>query len=144
MTAAEDKARSLAQHKRFFGLMTALYVHWPDSEKFKPDSMEHLRAYVLCKAGHRSIKSFYTDPNDGVSAAGLVKILPIIAQMMLDVFCWVWEVGDDEIRVCVPLSIKFELLPHKKACEVFDAVDEYIRSVGFDPDQLLKENEQAA
>ena len=138
-----EKPRSNDQHKRFFALIKALFHHWPEGHPFKPDNEEHLRAYVLVKSGHRSIKAFFPDPDDGLNAHGLAKVVPIIITMMMNRYCWAWAEGD-ELRVCAPLSTKFTEMSHKDACVVYDAADAYILSLGFDPDQLLKEHEGAA
>lgn len=136
-----DKPRSIDQHRRFFGLVRACFHHWPESEKFQPDNEEHLRAYLLVKAGHRSIKEFYL--TDKSANAEVAHVIPIITAMMLHRYCWSWVEGD-AIRVCAPLTTKFSEMPHKEACKVYDAVDEYLRSIGIDPEQLLSETEAAA
>lgn len=133
-----DKPRSTPQHRRFFGLMKALYHHWPENQQFQPDSEEHLRAFLLVKSGHRKIMSFEID-----KAEEAARLIPIIAAAMLHRYCWAWAV-ENGIKVCAPESIAYEKLPHKDACKVFDDVEGYVRTLGMDPDQLLEETEQAA
>lgn len=135
------KPRSIDQHRRFFGLVKALHSHWPESMDFQPDSEEHLRAYLLVKAGHRSIKEFFiaeTAANEAVA-----HLIPIVSAMMLNRYCWAWVSGDG-IKVCAPLTTNFKDMTHADACKVYDAVDEWLRAQGIDPDELLKQQEQAA
>lgn len=139
-----DKPRSIDQHRRFFGLVRAVFHHWPETEKFQPDNEEHLRAYLLVKAGHRSVKEFYAC--DKEASEDFARLIPVVAALMLNRYCWSWVEGD-AIRVCAPLTTKFEgpdKMDHATACKVYDAVDEYLRSIGIDPDQMLAEHEAAA
>jgi hypothetical protein len=45
--------RSNEEHSLFFALISAAFFHWPEETTFTPDNAEHLRAYLLCKAGWR-------------------------------------------------------------------------------------------
>ena len=51
---AEGKPRSHQDHKRFFAMIDAAFHHWPHSHEFEPDSSEHLRSWLLCKANYRT------------------------------------------------------------------------------------------
>jgi hypothetical protein len=137
----KDEPRSVDQHRRFFGLVRALYHHWPEAQDFQPDNEEHLRAFLLVKAKHRSIKEFYPETK-GV-AADFAKMLPIVAAMMLHRYCWAWAEGD-AVKVAAPESLAFDKLPHKKACQVLNDVEDYVRNIGMDPNEVLKQHEAAA
>lgn len=136
-----DKRRSTEQHRRFFGLVRAVYHHWPEAMEFQPDNEDHLRAYLLVKAKYRTIKTFYM--TDESVADECAKVLPIVAAMMLHRYCWAWSDGN-AIHVAAPESTAFDKLPHLKACAVYNDVEEYVRSIGIDPDAVLKETERAA
>ena len=136
-----DKPRSIDQHKRFFGLVRALYHHWPEGHDFQPDNEEHLRAYLLVKAKHRSIKEFYL--SDERMTDDVARLLPVITAMMLNRYCWAWAEGD-ALKVCAPLTTNFKDMKHEEACQVYDAVDQYVRSIGMDPEEVLKQTETAA
>lgn len=136
-----DKQRSLPQHRRFHGLVRACYHHWPESHTFQPDNEEHLRAYLLVKAGHRSIKEFYLA--DTAANEDVARLIPVVAAMMLHRYCWAWVDGE-AIKVCAPLTTAFRDMKHEEACKVYDAVDQYLLSIGMDPEQLLRETEAAA
>lgn len=136
-----DKPRSLDQHRRFFGLCRALFLHWPEAHAFKPDNEEHLRAYLLVKAGHRSVKEFFiaeTEANESIA-----QLIPIVSAVMMNRYCWAWVEGE-AIKVCAPLTTNFREMKHADACKVYDAVDAYLISIGIDPEQYLKEQERAA
>lgn len=134
-----DKPRSIDQHRRFFGLVRACFDHWPESHEFQPDNEEHLRAYLLVKAKHRSIKEFVIDKADDVA-----RLLPIVTAIMLHRYCWAWSIGDNQLMVCAPLTTNFNDMKHQDACKVYDAVDAYLLSIGMDPEQILAEAEKAA
>lgn len=136
-----DKPRSAEQHRRFFAMVRALYHHWPEAIEFHPDSEEHLRAYLLVKAKYRTIKTFYMTSDD--AADECAKVVPIVTAMMLHRYCWCWTDGN-ALHIVAPESMSFDKLPHAKACAVFSAVEDYVRSIGMDPDQVLKETESAA
>lgn len=132
--------RSLAQHKRFFAVLAAAHHHWPASHKFQPDSAEHLRAWLLVKAGHHTVKTFYLDED----ASTLSRLIPIITATMLGKHSWCKARGN-ELHVCVPQSIAFDKMEHQAFCKLNDDVDEVIRvETGMDPEKLLKETEAAA
>ena len=141
MDKVPKEPRSVPQHRRFFGLVRALHHHWPESIEFQPDNEEHLRAYLLVKAGYRSVKTFYPEVK-GVSV-DFAKMIPIVSAMMLNRYCWAWADGE-AVKVCAPESIAFEKLPHKKACQVLSDVEEFVRTLGIEPDEILKQTETAA
>lgn len=135
-----SKPRSLEQHRRFFGVLSAVYTHWPEAHRFQPDNAEHLRAWLLVRAGHHTVKTFYLNDD----ATELARVLPIVTATMLGKHSWCRSVGN-ELHVCVPESIAFEKMEHQAFCKLSDAVDEVIKiETGLDPDRLLKETEAAA
>lgn len=141
MDKVPKEPRSVPQHRRFFGLVRALHHHWPESIEFQPDNEDHLRAYLLVKAGYRSVKTFYPEVQ-GMSA-DFAKMLPVVCALMLNRYCWSWADGE-AVKVCAPESVAFDKLPHKKACEVLNAVEEFVRTLGIEPDEILKQSETAA
>lgn len=137
---ARGKPRSIDQHRRFFGVIRAAYHHWPESVSFQPDNEEHLRAWLLVKAKHRTIKTFHL-PADASDSAALI---PVVIATMLGKHAWAWSKGTD-LFVCVPESIAFDKIGHNAFCVLNDDVDAVIRAeTGLDPDKLLKEAEAAA
>jgi len=135
-----SKPRSLEQHRRFFGVMAAVHQHWPEAHRFQPDNAEHLRAWLLVRAGHHTVKTFFLNDD----ASELAKVLPVITATMLGKYSWCRPRGN-ELHVCVPESIAFDKMEHQAFCKLNDAVYEVIRAeTGLDPDQLLKQTEAAA
>lgn len=135
-----SKPRSLDQHRRFFAVIKATHDHWPESHPFQPDNAEHLRAWLLVRAGHHTVKTFHLD-GDGDEFA---RLIPVVTATMLGKHSWCRARGN-ELHVCVPQSIAFDKMDHKTFCKVCDDVDEVIRlETGLDPDQLLRETEAAA
>lgn len=142
MEAREIKPRSSIQHRRFFGLVSALYSHWPESNAFQPDSAEHLRAWLLVRAKHCVINTFPLESKK--EAEHFAKILPIITSLMLKKHSWCRTKGN-ELLVCVPLSIAHGECSHALFTQVCTDVDAIIKAeTGLDPETLLKENEKAA
>lgn len=135
-----SKPRSIDAHRRFFGVIAALYSHWPDKHPFQPDNTEHLRAWLLVRAGHHTVKTFHLDGE----ADEFARLIPIVTATMLGKHSWCRARGN-ELHVCVPQSIAFANLDHQAFCKLNSDVDEVIRAeTGLDPDQLLKETEAAA
>lgn len=51
----ERKKRSPSQHRMFFASVAAAFANWPITHSFRPSNEEHLRAYLLVRAGHCNI-----------------------------------------------------------------------------------------
>lgn len=135
------KPRSLDQHRRFFGVLKATFDNWPESHAFKPENAEHLRAWLLVKAKHSSIKTFHVGQNE---AAEVARLLPIIAAMMLHRYCWCRTDGVSAVAVCVPESIAFDKMEHAAFCALNDEVEAVILDeTGLKADDLLKASEAA-
>lgn len=47
--------RSGQDHRRFFALIKAAYLNWPESVAFQPSSEDQCRAFLLCKAGWTNV-----------------------------------------------------------------------------------------
>lgn len=140
MNPADKKQRSTVQLRRFFGVIKAAFDNWPDLHTFRPDNEEHLRAWLLVKSKHRSIKAF----DVGADAADVARMVPLIAATMLEKYCWAWPDGDGQIKVCAPLSIKFASLPHEDFCKLCDEVEAVILAeTGMEAEHLLKAKEAA-
>jgi len=134
------KPRSVDQHRRFFAIMKAAYNHWPESHRFKPVNSEHLRAWLLVRAGHSFITTFdFGDDGDAVA-----KAVPIVVARMKLGHVWC-DVRNGAMHVAAPRSIAFDKLGHHEFCKLNDDVDEVIRvETGLDPEALMRETEAAA
>jgi hypothetical protein len=131
------KSRSIEQHNRFFAIVSALYHQWPERHPFQPDSEEHLRAWLLIKAGHRIIATF--------DLAGMtpeaINTIPAISVAMFRKHVWAWADGG-KLKVAAAKSISIygkEAIGHQEFCKVNDDVESVIREdVGLDPDLLMR------
>lgn len=130
-----SKARSIEQHRRLFAVMAATFTHWPERHPFQPQNAEHLRAWLLVKAKHSTIKTFYLDGD----AKEYARVIPIITASMMGKHSWC-RAEANALHVCVPESIAFDKCDHTKFCDLNNAIDEIIRAeIGLDPDHLLRE-----
>ncbi len=51
-----EHGRSGPDHRRFFAMVKAAYLNWPETSEFKPSNEETLRAYLLIRAaGHTNV-----------------------------------------------------------------------------------------
>lgn len=135
-----DKPRSLPQHRRFFGLIAAVYGQWPELHDFQPDSPEHLRAWLLVKAGYR--RSTYID-SAGLDHSALVPVLTA-GMRAAGTYAWLVE-HHGRLAIVAPRTIRFEALGHKAFCSLERAVEDVIYAeTGIDPGRALEERGKAA
>jgi hypothetical protein len=137
--------RSLPDHRRFFGLIRAAFFHWPeDHPDFVPDTEEHLRAWLLCKAGYRQVT---TIPIEDIDDPAVVQTIAVAASAAIKAAGGYAFVRPDSgaIRVFSAKSMNFETLDQKRFNAVRNAVEDVLKAeLGIDPDTLLDETEQAA
>ena len=125
--------RSSEDHRRFFALVNAAFTHWPEQHEFRPDNAEHLRAWLLCKAGHRKTTMIETDE----PAATVVAIEA--AFRAADTYAFVRPYGDG-VAIYSPKSLRFDKTDQKAFNAVRDEVSSIIESViGVTAEQLLRE-----
>jgi len=53
--------RSHDHHRFFFAAIAEAYANWPEGHEFNPQSSEHLRAWLLCKAGYRDTTTHHLE-----------------------------------------------------------------------------------
>lgn len=128
-----SQQRSSEDHRRFFALVNAAFTHWPEQHDFRPDNAEHLRAWLLCKAGYRKTTMIETDE----PAATVVAIEA--AFRAADTYAFVRPYGDG-VAVYSPKSLRFDKTDQKAFNAVRDEVSSIIESViGVTAEQLLRE-----
>lgn len=125
----------MPQHRRLFALVRAAYFHWPEQHPFfHPQSEEHLRKWLIAKAGHRATRSIDTSemtPDQAVAAISA-------AMREAGPYAFTSNIGP-VFYVMTANSISFEELTHKDACKLYDAMAEIIRmETGMDAEELLK------
>lgn len=126
-------SRSSEDHRRFFGLVKAAFDQWPETHEFQPDNAEHLRAYLLCRVGHR--KTTVIETEEPASAVLVVEA----AFKAAGSYAFVRPYGAG-LAVYAPRSLSWDKLDQKKFNPIRDEVSAVIESViGVSADQLLKE-----
>jgi hypothetical protein len=118
-----SKPRSLPQHNRFFALIAATYNHWPEGKNFRPQNAEHLRAWLLVKAGHFVVNTF----DCGEKAEALAVMIPVITATMLKKHSWAKSDGN-LLHVCVPMSIDFNTVSQADFAKLCGDVEDVIVS----------------
>lgn len=135
---AEEKRRSLLQHRRYFGLIGKAYEQWPERHSFQPKSEDHLRKWLQCKAGHRTVVEVEV-PDVDEKALRVVKIAVAAAMAATKDYAWVVVQGG-HISVVASRSINFDTLPHREFDALSRTVEDIIRAeTGLEPEQLLTE-----
>jgi hypothetical protein len=122
-------------------------MHWPDSHEFRPDSPEHLRAYLLCKAGHRKVREInvaYSDHNPQLAKLTALAIEAAIKEAGAIAFVRPDAVGG-RVAVYTPKSVNWTECNQKDFAKVAEAVEQIIEdAIGIKADDLLKETQRAA
>jgi hypothetical protein len=137
--------RSGPDHKRFFSLVNAAFTHWKSTHDFEPDNPEHLRAWLLCRAGYcekTPIECPVVEDNPAIA-----KLIALACEgvMRASKGRGFIKVYGDRIIVYSPKSISWDKLDQKAFNEIRERVTGVIESeLGVDAEQLLKETENAA
>ncbi len=144
----KGKPRSPQQLRRFFAMLRAMYQHWPETAaEFQPESEEHLRKFVLIKAGHRETTDIpVTFAED---QPGLTKLTALSIEAALKAagaYAFIRPHPDGGlVRVFKAKSIAFDKIGQAEFNALNDAVETaYAQETGLDPEQVLKQTEQAA
>lgn len=143
----KGKPRSVAQLKRFFAVLRAMFSHWPDGAEFKPESEEHLRKYVIAKAGHRESTDIAIPETEG--EPGVTRLIAVAFE---SAFKWAGNYAfvrphpeGGLVRIYKAKSIAFPAMGPAEFSKLNDDVEAvYKAETGLDPDQVLKEEEHAA
>lgn len=135
------RARSPQDHRRFFGVIAATFHHWPEAHEFQPDSSEHLRSFLLCKAGYRTVTTI--DCPDEAD----VRVIAAAAEAAVKaagVHAFIRPHGAG-LAVFSAKSIAWDKLDQAGFHQIRDAVESVIRAeTGLEPNDILKHTEQAA
>ena len=143
--SAAVKVRSPADHRRFFAMIAAAYSHWREAHEFTPDSPEHLRKWLLCKAGYRESTEIAADITEDQPALAKLIALTIESALKAANSSAFVRVYGDRVAVHAAKSIAFDKLDQKKFGQIREAVEQIIgEELGVPTDELLKEHERAA
>lgn len=139
----KGKPRSLDQLRRFFAVLRAMFNHWPESADFQPHCEEHLRKWVLCAAGHRTVVQTLTMPR--TSNASLMASMMAFAEALLEMDHRFGRWKGSTLAVYEAKSIAFDKLGQADFNKLNDEVEAAYRSeTGLDPSEVLKQTERAA
>lgn len=142
---SRDDVRSYPQLKRFFALVKAAFEHWPEGNPFQPECAEHLRAYLIVRAGFKTARTIRLHGPMSLPQRDHLEL--ILETAMRAGGSWaIIDVMSSYILVQKPASVSYEETPHTVACKIFSAVDELIpiEMPGMTADRLLREAEKAA
>lgn len=138
------KHRSSPDHRRFFAVIAAAFDNWPEAHDYQPESKEHLRAWLTCKAGYREATPVML-PDDATDTMRVLFRLSIAAAINAAGGVAFVVPYRDSVAVIRPKSIAWDKVAQKEFNAIRDAVEEVIKAeTGLDPDVLLREKERAA
>jgi hypothetical protein len=135
------------QLRRFFGMLRAMFKHWPEGAEFQPDSAEHLRKWALIKAGHREATDIPLEwAEEEPSITRLTSLAIEFAIMAAGSYAFVRpDANGGRVRVFTAKSIAYAKLEQPAFNQLNDEVDAVLRAeTGLDPSQVLTEEEKAA
>ena len=137
------KPRSVEQIRRFFGVLRAMFAHWPENAEFQPHSEEHLRKWATCMAGHRHVVQTLTLPAS--DNPRLVAAMMGFAEKLLEMDNRFGRWKGRTLAVYEAKSIAFHKLGQADFNRLNDEVEAvYKAETGLDPEEVLKNHEAAA
>lgn len=147
LDATKGKPRSLEQLRRFFGVLRAMKLHWPENAEFQPESEEHLRKWALVKAGHRETTDIPVEwAEDQPALTRLASLAIESAIQAAGTFAFVRpDSNGGRVRVFKAKSIAFDKIGQAEFNKLNDEVEAvYQATTGLDPQEVLKQSERAA
>jgi hypothetical protein len=128
--------RSNPDHARTFALVTAAYRNWPEQHQFQPQNAEHLRAWLICKAGPDWRNAQCTFLPDG-SRDELFAIIRDVLKDNLKKFPILYR---DGIAVISPKSMSFTAMSQAEFGRLRDAITDVIEAeIGCTVADLMQE-----
>ena len=139
-----SRARSPQDHRRFFKLIHSTYHHWPEANAFTPDSAEHLRAFLLCKAGYRDVTMIPCPEYADAKTIQMISAAAAAALKASKSYAFIRPHAGG-LAVFSPKSIAWDKLDQSGFNRIRDAVEAVIRDeTGMEPDDILNHTEEAA
>ena len=133
--------RGDAHHRLFFAVIAKAWDSWPESAKFQPETPEHLRSYLLIKAGHFDKLDIRCDNPDAISLEDQLRvIIKTVSDKPPLMHSYQWGV-----RVFWPKSISYAACDRRTFNEVSTKVFEILETMlGVPIETLKKEAEREA
>lgn len=128
----ERKRRSLPDHRRLFALIKTAFDNWPEAHEFTPENPEHLRAWLVCKAGWREATAY--DLGDRADAA--VVALALEAGIKAAKGTGFVRVVGRSVAVITPKSMDFRSMGQAEFGLLRDAITDIITAeTGIDEER---------
>ncbi len=138
--------RSAPHHRLFFAAISEAFNQWPESHSFQPDNSEHLRAWLLVKAGYRE-KPLATRIEGDVPSASLMAdfVERVVAVTMGTGKYGFAVVHGEHLIVLTPRSIAWEELEQNDFNVVSQKVSDVLKAeVNMSLDDFKREAGEAA
>jgi Protein of unknown function (DUF1367) len=135
------RPRRRKPHSMFFAAIARAFENWPELHEFQPENPEHLRAWLLVKAGYRSIfgESMNRLNNNPMRMLEFVKSA-MERQRSAGGYSFVTEHRGSIVQI-VPESIAFSELDEDQFRPLRDAVYQLIEHHTGIPVVALKKEE---
>ena len=130
------KPRSSEQLRRYFAMIKAAFMHWPEAHQHQFASSEELRAWLQMKAGAREIGAQI--PMTGMSKE---RAMLLAEAAIRGAGSYAWPViHGDTLVIFRPKSVSFAKMAHSDFCKLSDDVAAVIEAeTGIKVDDLLRE-----
>lgn len=133
------RTRSEPHHRLFFSIIARAFENWPEGERFQPADPEHLRSYLLIKAGHFEKLDLKCSNPDAISLEdqlrSIIKTVSGDKPSMMHSYEW-------GVRIFWPRSLSYAAADRKVFNEVSARVFEILETVlGVEIEALKRESE---
>ena len=136
-----SKRRSVEQLRRYFAMIRAAFVHWPESHEWQFANAEELRSFLQIKAGYRVVGA-----NIPLVGLNKDKALMLVAASIRGAGSFaIPTFYDNSIVVFKPKSIAFHKMGPAEFCALNDSVSVVIeQETGTPAAEFLRQTEAAA
>lgn len=118
------KRRSVPDHRRLFALIKQAFDNWPEGHEFTPENPEHLRAWLVCKAGWREATAY----DLGERADAAVVALALEAGIKAAKGTGFVRVVGRSVAVITPKSMDFRAMGQAEFGLLRDAITDIIKA----------------
>lgn len=118
------KRRSVPDHRRLFALIKAAFDNWPEAHDFTPENPEHLRSWLVCKAGWREATAY----DLGEKADAAVVALALQAGIKAAKGVGFVKVHGRSVAVITPKSMDFRAMGQAEFGLLRDAITDIIKA----------------
>ncbi len=120
--------RSIRSHRWIFAFIGQVFRDWPDTFKeFQPSDKEELRAWLLCKSGHRVVIGAPLERNKSGFLQFKPNDLKVFAGQMRGQYWWPVELPNGTVAIVSPKSMSFDNLDAEEFKFVVDRVLDVIQ-----------------